>query len=173
MKRSLTFMHRNLALATAAIALFVVLGGLDAQAQDATRDGARGYSEATSTARPRGVGVGEEKSPAVILRHARTIFIAPSKHIDSKYLEYKLGKYAELPQWKLAIVKDREKADLVLEVHKRALNYIFSIEEPESSMVVVNGKVVAINNLVAAEDIAREIIKRMKNTRALPVSANY
>lgn len=166
-------MHRNLTLATAAIALFFVLGGFDAQAQDVKPDGERGYSESTSTARPRVFGDGEEKSPARILRRARTIFIAPSKHIDSKYLEYKLGKYAELQQWKLAIVKDREKADLVLEVHRRALNYIFSIEEPESSIVAVNGKVVAINNLVAAEDIAREIIKRIKSTRALPVSDNY
>lgn len=110
-----------------------------------------------------------ERDPAAILRAARTIYVEPGKHIDSKYLEYKLGKYPEFQQWKLSLVKDRDKADLVLNVHQRMLNYIFSIEEPASSIVVVNGKVVAINDLVAAEDIAREIIRRMKNTRALPI----
>ena len=102
------------------------------------------------------------------MRSARTIYIEPNKYIDAKYLEYKLGKQPEFQQWKLAIVKKKEKADLVLNIHRRALNYIFSIEDPDSSIIVVNGKVVAINGLVAAEDIAKEIIKRMKATRALP-----
>ncbi|HEX8476644.1 MAG TPA: hypothetical protein VF666_21785 [Pyrinomonadaceae bacterium] len=169
-------MHRNLLLAIAAVAAFLVLGGgADAaHAQSAKRsDDERAYSESNTKTRSRTTNDDDAaKSPARILREARTIFITPSRHLDSKYLEYKLGKYAEFQQWKLAIVKNREKADLVLEVHKRALNYIFSIEEPESSIVVVNGKVVAINDLVAAEDIAGEIVKRMKNTRALPVSDN-
>lgn len=108
--------------------------------------------------------------PAKILRAARTIYVKPNRYIDAKYLEYKLGKYREFQQWKLAIVKDETKADLILDVHRRAANYIFSIEEPHSSVVVVNGKVVAINGLVAAEDIAREIIKRMSATRALPTN---
>jgi hypothetical protein len=109
-----------------------------------------------------------EIDAASLLRSARTIYIAPSEYIDSKYLEYKLGKYPEFQQWKLSIVKNPSKAELILKVHKRMLNYIFSIEEPESSIVVVNGKVVAVNDLVAAEDISKEIIKRMRAVRALP-----
>ncbi|MGH9900352.1 MAG: hypothetical protein ACRD68_00775 [Pyrinomonadaceae bacterium] len=153
--------------------LVFVAGVAAAQAQEegkGERAGAagRGYSDSTSATRPRTSRLDEERSPARILREARTIFVEPNKHIDAKYLEYKLGKYAELQQWGLSIVKDRRKADLVLGVHRTALNYIFSVEEPASSVVVANGKVVAINGLVAAEDIAREIIRRMKNTRALP-----
>jgi hypothetical protein len=102
------------------------------------------------------------------LRAAHTIYLEPSEYLDSKYLEYKLGKYPEFEDWNLSIVRDRTKADLVLTVHKRMLNYIFSIEDPITSQVVVNGKVVAINDLVAAEDISKEIIKRMKSVRALP-----
>ena len=102
------------------------------------------------------------------LRAAHTIYLEPSEHLDSKYLEYKLGKYPEFEDWNLSIVRDRTKADLVLTVHKRMLNYIFSIEDPITSKVLVNGKVVAINDLVAAEDISKEIIKRMKSVRALP-----
>ncbi len=106
--------------------------------------------------------------PARIMRSARTIYIEPNKYIDATYLEYKLGKQPDYQQWKLAIVKKKEKADLVLYIHRRALNYIFSIEDPETSIVVVNGKVVAINGLVAAEGISKEIVKRMRAARALP-----
>jgi hypothetical protein len=102
------------------------------------------------------------------LRAARTIYLEPSEHLDSKYLEYKLGKYPEFEDWNLSIVRDRTKADLVLTVHRRMLNYIFSIEDPDTSKVLINGKVVAINDLVAAEEISKEIIKRMKSVRALP-----
>ena len=109
-----------------------------------------------------------EPSSTNVLRNARTIYLEPSDHLDSKYLEYKLGKYPEFQDWNLSIVSDRSKADLVLTVHKRMLNYIFSIEDPNTSKVLVNGKVVAINDLVAAEDISKEIIKRIKTVRALP-----
>jgi hypothetical protein len=111
-----------------------------------------------------------EPDPAQTLRSARTIYIEPSEHLDSQYLEYKLGKYPEFEQWKLAIVKDRSKADLVLSIHRRMLNYIFSIEDPQSSVVVVNGKVVAINDLVATDEMAKEVIRRMKSVRALPTN---
>jgi hypothetical protein len=111
-----------------------------------------------------------EPDPAQTLRSARTIYLESSSALDSKYLEYKLGKYSEFEQWKLAIVKDRSRADLVLTIHRRMLNYIFSIEDPQSSMVVVNGKVVAINDLVATDELAKEIIRRMKTVRALPTN---
>jgi hypothetical protein len=109
-------------------------------------------------------------TPAEILRAARTIYISPNQHINSDYLEYKLDKLPEFGQWQLAIVKSRERADLVLEIRKTALNYIFSIIEPESSIVVAKGKVVAINGRVAAEDISHQIVKRMRAIRALPAN---
>jgi hypothetical protein len=111
-----------------------------------------------------------EPDPAQTLRSARTIYIEPGEHVDSQYLEYKFGKYPEFEQWKLAIVRDRSKADLVLSIHRRMLNYIFSLEDPQSSAVVVNGKVVAINDLVATDELAREVIRRMKSVRALPTN---
>jgi hypothetical protein len=68
------------------------------------------------------------------------------------------------------LVKNRARADLVLEIGKTALNYIFTIVEPESGIVVAKGKVVAINGRVAAEDISHRIVERMRAVRALPVS---
>ncbi|HEY0080219.1 MAG TPA: hypothetical protein VGB73_16535 [Pyrinomonadaceae bacterium] len=160
--------------AAAALVLLASVGASGAWAQKAaTRqdEDSRGYSESVGKGRQRDASRDKtvETDAVSILRAARTIYIEPSERIDSKYLEYKLGKHPEFQQWKLSIVKDRDKADLVLSVHQRMLNYIFSIEDPETSIVVVNGKVVAINDLVAAEDISKEIIRRMKNTRALAV----
>ncbi|MDQ1612395.1 MAG: hypothetical protein QOG00_2326 [Pyrinomonadaceae bacterium] len=121
----------------------------------------------TATADDRGA---PGDTPTDILRAARTIYISPNQHINSDYLEYKLDKLPEFAQWQLSIVKNRDRADLVLEIKKTALNYIFSIVEPESSIVVAKGKVVAINGRVAAEDISHQIVKRMRAIRALPAN---
>ncbi len=109
-------------------------------------------------------------TPAAILRAARTIHISPGQHINADYLEYKLDKLPEFRQWQLSMVKKRERADLVLEIKKTALNYIFTIVEPESGIIVATGKVVAINSRVAAEDISHQIVKRMRAIRALPTN---
>ena len=162
---------------------FVVLSGASAQGQT-TRDADRGYSDSdaratTTAARTRTTTAASSSStagnhtplgdtPTDILRAARTIYIGPNRHINAEYLEYKLDKLPEFGQWQLAFVKDAAKADLVLEINKSALNYIFSIIEPESSIVVAKGKVVAINGRVAAEDISHQIIKRMRTLRAMP-----
>ncbi|MDQ1593354.1 MAG: hypothetical protein QOG71_3981 [Pyrinomonadaceae bacterium] len=121
----------------------------------------------TATADDRGA-LGD--TPTDILHAAHTIYISPNQHINSDYLEYKLDKLPEFAQWQLSIVKNRDRADLVLEIKKTALNYIFSIVEPESSIVVAKGKVVAINGRVAAEDISHQIVKRMRAIRALPAN---
>jgi hypothetical protein len=136
-----------------------------------TQSPPRGYSDSDANVRARDpqrarAPLGTE--PPEILRNARTIFIEPNKHIKAEYLEYKLDKLPEFSRWRLAFVADRDKADLVIRIDKAALNYIFSVVEPESSIVVVKGKVVAINGLVAAEDISHKIVRRMREVRALP-----
>jgi hypothetical protein len=158
-----------------AVLIFVLaltLTGAAAQTNAQGRSNSRdvGYSESNDSTRARVAKSESETEPAKILRGAHTIFVKPNEYIDAEYLEYKLDKYPEFEQWHLAFVKNAEKADLVIEVHRTALNYIFSVIEPQSSIVVAKGKVVAINGLVAAEDIAQVIIKRMKNTRALPTN---
>lgn len=161
----------SLRIATALIFIFTLTGAeaqVNAQGQSNSKN--IGYSESNDSTRVRVTRSERETDPAKILRAAHTIFIKPNEYIDAEYLEYKLDKHPEFEQWKLAFVKNEEKADLVVEVHRTALNYIFSVVEPESSIVVAKGKVVAINGLVAAEDIAQVIIKRMKNTRALPTN---
>ena len=119
--------------------------------------------------RARKVSEMEETSPAAIMRAARTLYVSPSARVDKKYLEYKLQKYTELRDWGLMIVEDEGAADLVLKVDQKAMNYIFSITDPQTSIVVVSGKVVAINDLVAAEYLGKEIVKKIKDVRASSV----
>lgn len=147
----------------------LMLGLASAQAQ-ATRKAGSGYSDSDVATRSRTTNGRAETDPTKILRAARTVYIKPNDYIDQEYLEYKLDKLPEFGQWKLAFVRDSEKADLVIEIHRKALNYIFSVVEPESSVVVTKGKVIAINGLVAAEDISKEIVRKMKGTRAMPTS---
>ena len=146
--------------------LLLTLTVISAQAQ--TSPNAGGYSDSNDSIRARSARSVPETDPTRLLRAARTIYVRPNDYIDAEYLEYKLDKLPAFQQWQLAFVRDSEKADLLLEIHRKALNYIFSVVDRESSVVIVKGKVVAINGLVAAEDISKQIIKRMQAVRALP-----
>jgi hypothetical protein len=109
-----------------------------------------------------------DSTPAQIMREARTIFVEPTRHLDKTYLVYKLQKYEELRNWELALVDDERAADLVIQIEKTALNYIFTIVDPRTRMIITSGKTVAINGLVAAENLGREIVKKIRSVRAGP-----
>lgn len=146
--------------------LLLALAAVNVQAQ--TTPDAGGYSDSNDSTRARSTRSAPETDPTRLLRAASTIYVRPNDYIDAEYLEYKLDKLPAFQQWRLAFVRDSKKADLLLEIHRKALNYIFSVVDRKSSVVIVKGKVVAINGLVAAEDISRQIIKRMQSVRALP-----
>ncbi|HZG52689.1 MAG TPA: hypothetical protein VEZ40_11185 [Pyrinomonadaceae bacterium] len=169
-KISNTLCSRRAALSL--VMLFACVAGAPAQtsrAADRVSQDSDASPAAAGTRTMTGRGAHDD-TPADILRAARTIYISPNRHLNADYLEYKLDKLPEFGQWQLSIVKNPERADLVLEIKKTALNYIFSIVEPESSIVVAKGKVVAINGRVAAEDISHQIVKRMRAIRALPAN---
>jgi hypothetical protein len=108
----------------------------------------------------------DDVSPVAVLRAARKIHVRAGRHVDAKYLEYKLQKHAEFRDWGFVIVEEESAADLVIKVDKTMLNYIFSVVDPRTSAVVVGGKVVAVNKQVAAEYLGTEIIKKMRQVRA-------
>ena len=125
----------------------------------------KGESESrsrTRTARERR----EDLSPASIMREARTLYIAPSEHVEKTYLEYKLHKYPELDDWGLMLVSNPSAADLILTVDKTALNYIFTITDARTSVIVTSGKCVAVNGRLAAEYLGKEIVKKIRDVRA-------
>lgn len=108
----------------------------------------------------------EELSAASLVRDARTLYVAPTEHLDKTYLEYKLHKYRELDDWNLMLVADPRAADLVLTIDKTALNYIFHLTDARTSIIVASGKCVAVNGRVAAEFLGKEIINKIRDARA-------
>ena len=160
MKRVLEVLGWLTAVALFAFASHAVLaaGTNTRQDEDAA---ARGARERARKARGR-----ETLSPGSLAREARTLYVAPGAHVDKKYLEYKLGKYAELRDWNLMLVADPSAADLVITVDKTALNYIFTVADRRTSVIVTTGKCVAVNGRLAAEYLGKEIVKKLKDVRA-------
>lgn len=148
----------------AAVALFAFAGRAVVAAQAPGQGDAAERRTRERTARDRR----EEFNPAAIARAARTVYVRPTRHLDKKYLEYKLHKYRELREWGLALVEDERAADLVITVDKAALNYIFTVTDPRTSVIVTSGKAVAVNGLVAAEYLGKEIVKKLRDVRAAP-----
>jgi hypothetical protein len=108
----------------------------------------------------------QDLSPGALVREARTLYVAESRHVEKKYLEYKLGKYAELRDWGYVLVADPSMADLVLTVDKTALNYIFTLTDRRTSIIVTTGKCVAVNGRLAAEYLGKEVVKKIRDARA-------
>jgi len=51
-------------------------------------------------------------------------------------------------------------------VQQNASTAVFAINDPRTSVIVTSGKTVAINGLVAAENLGKEIIKKLRDVRA-------
>ena len=118
------------------------------------------------TARERRASERPETNPVRIVRAARTVYVRETRHLDKTYLEYKLQKYNELRDWDLSLVADERAADLVISVEKTLMNYIFTVTDPRTSVIVASGKCVAVNGQVAAEYLGREIIRKLRDVRA-------
>ena len=104
-------------------------------------------------------------APGATLRRARTLYIEPSRRIDREYVQYKLLKTSQLASWNITVVEDVRAADLILRLDQKLANYLFKIVDPRTTAVIVSGKVVAINDPVAADLLGFEIIKRMREVR--------
>lgn len=123
-------------------------------------------SQQQGVARERRASGRPETDPVGIVRAARTVYVRESRHLDKTYLEYKLQKYNELRDWDLSLVSDERAADLVISVEKTLMNYIFTVTDPRTSVIVASGKCVAVNGGVAAEYLGREIIRKLRDVRA-------
>ena len=156
MKRVVEVLGWLTAVALFAFASHAVLGQTGSPPDDS---GAR--RERTRTARGR-----EDLSPGSLIREARTVYVAENRHVEKKYLEYKLGKYNELRDWGYVLVTEPSAADLVITIDKTALNYIFTLTDRRTSVIVTSGKCVAVNGRLAAEYLGKEIVKKIKDVRA-------
>jgi hypothetical protein len=147
-----------------AVALFAFASHAVFAVGQTERGGAQ--TDAGNARRERTARSREDMSPGSLIREARTIYIAENRHVEKKYLEYKLGKYDELRDWGLMLVADPSAADLVLTIDKTALNYIFTLTDRRTSAIITSGKCVAVNGRLAAEYLGKEIVKKIKDVRA-------
>ncbi len=107
-------------------------------------------------------------SPESILRAVRTISVSSmTMFLKPDQLEDELRKQPEFEAMGLAIVKDATKADLMIDLDRPVFTYIFtySLSSADTRVVVASGKVIAFDGNLAAPMIAKELMKRFRETR--------
>jgi hypothetical protein len=82
-------------------------------------------------------------------------------------LEEQLLKRPEFQSLGLSVVRDRGAADLAVEIDRPVFTFTFtfSVTDPRTSVVVASGKVIAWDGNLAAPQIAKELLRRIKATR--------
>jgi mono/diheme cytochrome c family protein len=108
--------------------------------------------------------------PEAIMRVARTVFVrSKSLFLKSENLENELHKRSEFTALGLTMVRDRRKADIEIEINRPPFTFVyaFTLTNPETSVVLTDGKVTAFDGTFAAPKIAKEILKRIAAARSL------
>ncbi|MGH9769934.1 MAG: hypothetical protein ACREAB_21120, partial [Blastocatellia bacterium] len=104
-----------------------------------------------------------------LLRSARTIFIrSDTVYLRPELLENALRDRADFQSLDIAIVKDRQTADLVIDLNRPlfTFDFTYSVWRRQSSKLVASGKVTAFDGNGAAPKIAKELIRQMQSARA-------
>ena len=88
-------------------------------------------------------------------------------YLEPQQLESELLKRPEFKTMDLAIVKDPQAADLIIEINRAefSFNYAFTATHPPTSVVVASGKVTAWNGGFAAPRIAKDFLKQIQTAR--------
>ena len=111
---------------------------------------------------------GTRADPADILRAARTIVVrSMTVYLEAELLESELRKRPEFKSLELAIVKDEQMADIRFEINRAefSFNYAFTAMNPQTSVIVASGSVIAWNGDFAAPRIAKDFLKQMQAAR--------
>jgi hypothetical protein len=107
-------------------------------------------------------------TPESILRAARTISISSETvYLKPSQLEHELRKQPEFEAMGVMIVKEAQKADLIIDLDRPVFTYTFtySVSSADSRVVVASGKVTAFDGNFAAPKIAKELLKRFHAAR--------
>ena len=127
-------------------------------------------SSVALASRPAGISTG---STAEALRSARTIFIMTrTVHFKPDDLAGQLLKKPEFSQMGLTVTKDRNAADLIMEVDRITFSteFPYVIVDPKNRTVVASGQVNSLFGTVPAK-IANMFMKQIKEARASTVSS--
>ncbi|HEY7184228.1 MAG TPA: cytochrome c [Blastocatellia bacterium] len=115
-------------------------------------------------------GEGSAQSEANdMLRSARSIFIrSDSVYLRPESLENALRGRRDFRALNVAIVEDREAADLIINLNRPlfTFDFTYSVTHRRSSTLVASGKVTAFDGNGAAPKIAKELIKQIQSARS-------
>lgn len=131
--------------------------------------GARDLNVA-ETERPSGLSAGAivaQADPVEITRSSRTVYIAGTDAFPPEPLEKKLFEETEFRRGSLVLVKQRDRADLVIELDRKKLTWDFTYRmvHPSTGTILGAGKVIAWDGIRAAPGIAKQIIRRVRELR--------
>jgi len=104
-----------------------------------------------------------------LLRSARSVFVSSNTvYLRPESLENALRGRADFQSLDVAIVKDRQTADLVIDLNRPlfTFDFTYSVWRRQSSRLVASGKVTAFDGNGAAPKIAKELIKQMQSARS-------
>src|SRR6266850_57311 len=103
-------------------------------------------------------------SPNEVLRSAQTVFIrSKSVYFKASTLENSLLQQDEFQQWGIAITRDENDADLIIEVGRKVFttSFIYSVIDPKHKRVVASGRVNSIGGTVEGK-ISGSFMKKMR-----------
>jgi len=105
--------------------------------------------------------------PVAALRSAKVIYVSShSAVVGASVIEEKLQKRPEFSQMGLAITRDVDTADVILEVHHDILTkYVYSAVDKRTNMVLASGKLSSLGGTVAGK-VAKRFLKQVMQARA-------
>ena len=109
-------------------------------------------------------------NPADLLRTARTVFVrSETVFLKPDQLEHALRDRKEFEALGLMIVKDPNVADLMIDLDRPVFTYTFTftVSSPQTSVLLMSGKVIAFDGNFASPKIAKEFMKRLVALRSL------
>lgn len=113
---------------------------------------------------PREGNVGD---PVAALRCAKLIYVRSSSTlVGSSVVESKLQKRDEFSAMGLAITRDPEVADIVLELHHdRFTKYVYTAIDRRANLVLASGKLSSLGGTVAGK-VAKRFLKQVMQARS-------
>lgn len=104
--------------------------------------------------------------PVAALRSAKVIYVkSHSSLVGVSVIEEKLQKRPEFSQMGLAITRDIESADVILEVHHDILTkYVYSAIDKRTNMLLASGKLSSLGGTVAGK-VAKKFLKQVMQAR--------
>src|ERR1044071_7298158 len=105
--------------------------------------------------------------PVAALRSMKTIYVKSSSLlVGVSVIEEKLQRRAEFSQMGLVITRDRQVADVVLELHHDILTkYVYTAIDRRTNVVLASGKLSSLGGTVAGK-VAKRFLKQVMQARA-------